>query len=315
MSKGLFATACSYVDAGLSVIPIRCDGSKSPAIAWKTFTQRRATCRELHSWFFQQGFGIGIVAGFISQGLEILDFDHSGLFFPWVESLPDELTSKLTVISTPGGWHAFYRCIEIGSNSKIAIAPAELKSTLIETRGENGYVLAPGSPENCHPSGLTYIHTDGPPLTAISSIRPEERRMLFAAARKFDRRATAEMQRLKARANGWDRRRPIGEESIPEPVRWFNQTHTWSDVLAPYGWTSFDLIHWTRPGKRIGTSACVLETTDGSEILAVHSSNAGPLAPTSGVRKLSKFEAWKWLRHAGNGREAFIEIRKEMVNK
>jgi len=46
----LYETAKRYVDAGLSVIPVRADGSKAPAIgSWKQFQERRPTAEELLS--------------------------------------------------------------------------------------------------------------------------------------------------------------------------------------------------------------------------------------------------------------------------
>ena len=45
------------VKSGLSVIPIRADGSKAPAIKWKAFQARIATPEELHKWF-RKGNGL-----------------------------------------------------------------------------------------------------------------------------------------------------------------------------------------------------------------------------------------------------------------
>ena len=67
----VYKVAKRYRDAGLSVIPIRPDGSKAPALAsWQEFQERLATDLELIKWF-SRTVGIGIVGGAISGGLEI----------------------------------------------------------------------------------------------------------------------------------------------------------------------------------------------------------------------------------------------------
>ena len=78
------------VKSGLSVIPIRADGSKAPAITWKVFQARIATPEELHRWF-RKGNGLAAVAGKVSGNLEILDFDDPNLFDQW-ESLVEEFS-------------------------------------------------------------------------------------------------------------------------------------------------------------------------------------------------------------------------------
>ena len=45
--------------------------------------------------------------------------------------------------------------------------------TIIETRGEGGYFLAPGCPAACHETGRLYEHLAGPPLTEVPTITPE----------------------------------------------------------------------------------------------------------------------------------------------
>src|SRR5262245_15934517 len=60
----VYDTARAYVDAGLSVIPIRLDGSKTPAVKWKRYQTELPTDDDLASWFNPYGeskYGIGIV--------------------------------------------------------------------------------------------------------------------------------------------------------------------------------------------------------------------------------------------------------------
>ena len=72
------ATASAYAHAGLSVIPTAAD--KRPACAWKPFTERIMSDRELEVNFRNAG-GIGIVCGRVSGNLELLDFDDGGSAF------------------------------------------------------------------------------------------------------------------------------------------------------------------------------------------------------------------------------------------
>jgi len=70
------AVAKSYIALGLSIIPVKADGSKTPAEhGWREFTTRLPTDTELQGWFGTQGHcGIGIPGGPASGNLVVLDF-------------------------------------------------------------------------------------------------------------------------------------------------------------------------------------------------------------------------------------------------
>ena len=57
--------AVAFWNAGCSVIPIRLDGSKSPAISkWKQYQQRQPSLDELDAWFPNKSqIGFGVVCG------------------------------------------------------------------------------------------------------------------------------------------------------------------------------------------------------------------------------------------------------------
>jgi len=86
------SSAKDYVAAGLSVIPISSDGSKTPDMdclrrtgkkkaAWKPFQSQPPTQEQLDRWFQGNDLaGIGIVCGKVSGGLEVLDFDDPKQF-------------------------------------------------------------------------------------------------------------------------------------------------------------------------------------------------------------------------------------------
>ena len=292
-SSQLYSIASEYVGSGFSVIPLKLDGSKSPAIpTWKPFQSRMATDKELQEWFLERA-GIGIVNGIVSGGLEVMDFDDGALFPAWYSSV-ESIACWMPIVQTPSlGFHVFYRCDVICGNQKIAMN--KNRETLIETRGEGGYVCAVGSPRGIHRDGL-YVQHSGPSFTEIPTISTEDRRILWQSARVFDQAETLKSflptRKTTTKKNDGD-----------TPWDDFNRRADWSDILV--GWTKQSETDWTRPGKSHGTSATVRKTQeDDAEVLVVFSSNAGAVAPTNGHKTLSKFEAFKQLRHNGDGKAA-----------
>jgi hypothetical protein len=202
----VLSVAISYVKSGLSVIPIlpaaECkdpEKGKEPAWkrlpkgangrpCWKVYQSGLPQTDELHAWFEGEHHGIAVVAGRVSGGLEVIDVEGCDLFEQWrerVEAQRPGLVGRLTLVRTPRpGVHAYYRCAEVEGSKKLA--QTKTRETLIESKGEGGYVLAPGSPGPCHPSGRTYEHWGGPALTAIPVVTAEERAVLLDTARSFD---------------------------------------------------------------------------------------------------------------------------------
>jgi|SRR5579871_3243123 len=157
--------ALAYLRAGFSVIPVRPDGTKIPAIDWKEFQKRRATEAEVRGWYdTDQSLGVGIVCGAVSGGLKVLDFDSEDTWKAYRKLLDlqaPELLKTIPAVRTPtGGMHLYLRGLpSVPGNRKLAQRPlpGNKRQTLIETRGEGGYVVAPGSPGSCHPSGKLYV--------------------------------------------------------------------------------------------------------------------------------------------------------------
>ncbi len=300
--------ASEYRDAGISVIPLRLDGSKAPAIpSWQPYRERLATTEELDQWFAQPA-GIGMIAGAISGGIEVIDFDDGELYQPWLHMVP-HIVERLPVIETPsGGWHVIFRCDEIGGNIKIAMDPTREKKTLIETRGEGGYIVAEGSPCSTHATGLPYCQYSGPKLPCVPRITPQERAELWRAARTFDKsHLAATIRRKRERAAV---RSSTGEHPA---IAAFNERTSWESLLESHGWTSRDGERWTRPGKSFGVSARIVIADDGSEVLTVFSANSGPLSPTGSYRTWNKFTAWAAMDFNGNNQAAFQAARQEVT--
>jgi hypothetical protein len=310
------SVAMDFVAAGIGVIPLRLDGSKAPASnllpqvcdiktrrtkgIWEPFQTRLPSEEELRTWYRDKA-GIGAIGGIVSGGLEILDFDDGSLFEPWRKSI-ESIVQWLPVVETPsGGYHVFYRCETISGNQKIAIDPSREKQTLIETRGEGGYVCAIGSPFGIHRDGL-YVQVMGPPLPEIPTISVDDRKALWKAARVFDKgktlseflpKTTKPSQAYQDGDKPWDdfnRRAPVD--------------------LVLKGWKKQSDKSWSRPGKDFGTSATITTAKDGNEVICVFSTNAGAIAKTgsSKNRNLSKFDAFKLLNYGGDGKAATLAI-------
>lgn len=253
--------ALDWLRSGVSIIPLRLDGSKASAIPWKQYQREYATDSEVRDWF-QHNYAIGVVCGEISGGLEVLDFDDGNYFNYWLLQTAN-IACKLPIIETPNdGYHVIYRCDAIGHNRKIATDPRAKKQTLIETRGEGGYIAGCGSPFGVHEKkNRTYVQIMGPELPEIPRITREERRELFRVARTFDKAPPKPKQT-----------QPSRSYRKCDSIEQYNRNPNWATVLP--GWTTTNGTHWTRPGKKFGCSAKLCIAKDGTPLITIYTSNA-----------------------------------------
>ena len=201
--------ALMALEAGISVVPIRPDGTKQPALTgWKRLQDARPTPAEVDAWFSPHPYphrdrGLALVTGMISGGLIALDFDDAGAFDAWLKRIQrDEVLSSLYghVASgyeerTPkGGQHLLFRCPEAfdvprrPSNQKLAlrpVSPPQRFETLAETREEGGLIIIDPSRGPVHPSGKPYVRLRGSVFT-IRTISATEREQLYASVRTLD---------------------------------------------------------------------------------------------------------------------------------
>ncbi len=300
--------AQAYAEAGLSVIPILPDGSKRPAWevlpkneegkpTWKRFQKEIAGSDEILSLFGSNGgVGVAIVCGQVSGGLEDTDFDDIKVYTAWndliIKQGGKDLLDRLVKIQTPRpGVVVLYRCHEkIEGSQKLAQrAEGEEIKTLIETKGEGGYFLAPGCPPACHETKRKYVLKRGdilnPPV-----ITAAERALLLDTARTFNEYIEPANIHRPAFA-------PNGNGSRPGDD--YSQRTAWREILEPEGWKFlFESGHtgyWRRPGKQIGMSA----TTNfgGSDLFYNFSSNAPHF---EAGQSYSKFAAYARLNHNGD---------------
>jgi putative DNA primase/helicase len=259
----VYLAAKAYIQSGLSLIPIRTNATKMPAIEllpkvwsedlgryrrpWGGYRQKPPTLEEVRAWFKYGGgiYGLAILAGAVSGGLEILDLDSWDVVEPWMKKVRRRspgLLDKLVQVKTPRpGLHLYYRCEAAAGNQKLARIPVtdsqtgKLKpKTIVETKGEGGYCLAPPSPAACHPSGRCYTIISTRDLTQIPTISPGEREVLLDCARAL---------------NVWQAPRRLGYQRRPHkhgrflrPGDDFAARADWADILEPHGWV------WNGPG-------------------------------------------------------------------
>jgi hypothetical protein len=314
-STSVLETARKLVAAGISVIPIRCDGSKAPAgkllpldeddtskTTWKPYQERLPTDKELAYWFARENVGLAIVAGEVSGNLEILDLDSPAIVKPWrdaVEAIMPSVVSRLVVVKTPReghGRHIYYRCPVIDGNMKLALDAD--KHCLAESRGEGGYALHPASPPQCHPTNRCYRLVQGS-FDAIPVVTEDERDVMLSVSRGFNQC----VEQKRAPYVPSEHTAPVGDR----PGDMFAARISWGEILEPHGWVAAysrgDITYWRRPGKKgHGTSASTGYCGDN---LHVFSSNGWPFEPEG---TYSKFTAFALLNHGGDFVKAAVAL-------
>jgi|SRR5437667_5484644 len=299
-SRGaVFHTALTALACGISVVPICFDGSKRPALgSWREYQQRCASEMQVKHWFCSEEAGIAFVTGAGSSNLEALDFDDDAIFRVWCERIRQdrELAALYCYVSwgylevTPsGGRHLLYRCeVPIEGNLKLACRPLEgnRRKTLIETRGQGGFIIVAPSCGRVHPSGNPYKLILGR-VSSIRTITREQRRLLLDSARTFD-----EMPAIQKRSVSpiqTPRFRPCSQD---RPGDVFNQFASWDEILTAHGWRLLyergDEGYWTKSQHTHATT-----NYRGSGLLYVFSTST-VFEPERGY---SKFAAYALLNH------------------
>ena len=169
----IYELSTRYLNAGLSIIPLAVDGSKSPdwralpqifvdrdelpKRAWSPFQKAPPTNADLKKWWGNgTERGIGIVGGKVSGGLVIIDFDckcgQQSIFnefktLCYQSGLRDQLHSCALVRTPAGGYHLYLRtsgdnCPTLKSAFRLTPIPDELP-TGASIEG-NLYKHAPG---------------------------------------------------------------------------------------------------------------------------------------------------------------------------
>lgn len=265
-ANSVLRAALEFRNAGISVIPIRADGSKASAVAWKEYQSRLATKEELLSWFVDAQ-GLAVITGSISGNLEMLELEgravESGLFndareLAYNSGLEDvwDILARTYHERTPsGGIHWLYKISDapVPKNTKLARRPGanDTVDVLIETRGEGGYVIVAPSHGATHASERAWVNMNDTTVASIATITFEQREALHDVFKALDAmpRVEAIAQTVSTRDTSSSALRP-GDD--------YNERANWQDILI--GWTRvYQLpdgqVFWRRPGKSVGVSA------------------------------------------------------------
>lgn len=307
----ILEVAQQYLAAGLSVIPVKADGSKSPLITgWRKYSNALPTSEEITQWFSGGALvGIGVVPGPASGNLVVLDFEHFGesAYFEWIQRLPDNLRAvvqALPTVATPsGGRHVWIRLSDPQPGAKLARYAAG--KTKIEIRGEGHQVLAPGCPAECHATGKLY---EWYIEAGIQEIDEDIWSDLLEYCCQCNEYQSPEQPRDQDRKGT-----PAGEDS---PGNDFNRRGTWEETgLFADGWTwskqcGDDRGFLTRPGKESGISASVgmvCSKNHGYPYFYAWTTSTDFAAETP----FSRFAVYAKLKHKGDYSEAAKELARQ----
>lgn len=307
--------------AGLCPIPVKGDGSKAPAVTrWRHWQDERYPECDLDG-LFTNAAGMGLVCGAASGNLELVEFEANaikvGLWPQFVRKMAQmgfddtilAVTRGYLAKSPTGGVHMMYK-VEgwVGPNTKLAMRG---KDTLIETRGQGGFVVVPPSGGTVHPTGLPWVQVEGG-FGTIATISPVEREAILEAARSFhvEPPAAVPVSALE--------RRPAPRDGGDSPADWVRKNVSVSKLLVEGGWTLEKTrgaeTYWVRPDKdaKAGHSAVLHD----DEHLVVWSSSAPTefwslgRANRDGSRSLSPFDVYTAVHFGGDRGAAASHIRR-----
>ena len=231
-----------YNKAGMECLPIKSDKSPLLREGWK---------KGFAIDNFNDCYGIGIICGDLSGGLECMDWDNhvneaqnnlkTFLEISDVKEIYEKY--KLPIERTMNdGFHLLYRCTEIEGSKKLASKLINGKpDCFCETRGGGSYFVSAPTP------GYEVIRND---ILKIAKITESERDVLISSARSF---------------NEFEEVRYESIEKGERPGDVYNQNATNSDMaslLESLGWTKVGEYGWRRSGKSEGISATLGKVAD-----------------------------------------------------
>lgn len=307
MKRYMIETAERYIASGLSVLPTN-RSSKTPMLEnWRRLQSNRLTRDECERAFYPD-CNIAVVCGAISGNLEVIDFDNkSKLMLPMF----DEFKCCIDTLRLPyektksGGYHVFYRCdVPVSGNMKLAqIHDMETNrpSTIIETRGEGGYVVVAPS------TGYQLVEGD---ITDIPVVSEEQRRWILTTCKGCNQVEPEEYLNPSygnTYSCGDDDR--VGDRYNASSEAML-ECRT---LLEEAGWKfSQDGRKVTRPGKTDGGFSAtfgVMTSRLGVPLFHVFTSNGSPFEQD---KSYSPFAVYSMLKWDGNFRDAAAELGRRM---
>jgi hypothetical protein len=240
---------------GLKVIPT--DSDKRPLCKWKAYQDSQST-EDVKSLFSKPCEGMALLTG---QGIEVIDVDAKyfldgihkieDIWDAMYDALGEETYSMLLITHTKNkGYHVIYKTEISEGNQKLAsryTIDSEKKNehdkirVLLETRGENGYIIIPPTKGYKFDSKLIQFEN-------IPTLSNEQRNDLIAACRSFDELKETYKQTkasIPVQVTG------SGKTTIEA----FNESHTPIEFLESAGWEfKYERggnAHYVRPGKTL----------------------------------------------------------------
>ena len=301
----VLSSAQAYLDAGFSPIPVKLDGTKSPTGSWSRFQTYPPTSGEVQS-MFTPGPGIAVVAGKVSQFLEAIDIDSEDLYEPFIKALEKsssrEFIESLCIIKSPRpGYQIWYRCPSgIEAGKKLAMSK-DGRKTLIESRGEGNYLIAPGSPARVHKNNVEYQvisgdHLDPPIISAA------ERELLIQCAKSFHQQKTSTQPN--ENSDNFDKR-------YNHIIQEYNESSTWQEILESNGFVRKRIDgfqeHYQKPDSS-NSGEHLTTNHEGKDLLWCFSTSCPPFEEN---RYYNKFQTYSLLNHGGKNDEACLELLRQ----
>lgn len=302
--------ARQYVASGLSVLPIRTDGSKAPTLPKGRVVEYRdtryPTDDELVAWFADGNAGLAVACGALSGNLAVPDFESALAWEQWLAAIPENtrtLLAECPVVRTPGGGaHIWVRLPGPVPGGKLAHLASG--TTKIEVRGQGNYVLAPGCPPSCHSTGRTYEFAQRGWLETPADPVPFDVWFVWSEVAESLTERRPEPQSA-------DAPRPERVRTNNNPGDDFNRRGTWEQTglfdVAGWVWTwqqDRESGQVRRPGKSHGVSGTVGMVTsqkNGWPLFHCFTSNGYPF---EGDRSYDRFGVFTRVQHSGDFKAA-----------
>lgn len=252
MTHSLAETAKNYLLCDLSVMPVR--DTKRPVGPWESFMDSLMDADDTPRQF-ASAWGIAVIGGTVSGGLEFIDFDAHGHDIDDIYRafMSDDRVAFIfsrhkiySERSPSGGYHLAYTydCSTRRDGNR-KLANWSDGGSMIETRAEGGYCVVYPSP------GYTPVSGD---MECLPRISEDERNYLIEYARTFDQ--TVQSDTTNHASNTSDK--AVFDNT--DPVSWFNwfKASYAKKILEEHGWRKLrhdekdDVEYWQRPGKDSG---------------------------------------------------------------
>jgi hypothetical protein len=302
--------ALALTGAGISIVPCNL-ANKKPTIRWKRLQSKIAEATDVRAWFKSEKVtAIAVICGEVSGNLEVLDFDYTDNWQRWIDTVKKKSPTLLDRValarSKSGGYHIFYRCPQPAGNQKLAQgmrldrkddkARELTRQTLIETRGEGGYVIVTPT----HGYSMEYGN-----LLDLLEISQEDRDTLLDSARLFHEFADEDEEQ---RPEPVAKPKPAPGSDVP-PGEDYAATDHFREVLKKHGWQMVKAYSgkedWVRPGKKKADGISATWNYQDSNFFYVFSTNAQPFDAGRGY---NPFSIYAMLEHGSDFKAAAREL-------